>query len=420
MSTEPRTGSRWDALLIYYVLEGASSLLFQVAITIYTLFYAITVGLDPLQIVLMGTVFEATIFLFEVPTGVVADVYSRRVSIIIGVFLIGVSWLAAGLFPLGGMILLSEIMSGIGSTFTSGATEAWITDEIGIERASAAFLRSAQFKTLAGMVGIVISVGLASVALNLPFIAAGASLMVLAGFLLIAMPETGFKATPANERSTWQTLFSTFREGLRYVRLRPALLYIFIIGLIFAAHTEGFDHLWQKHVADNFVLPSLGSLNPVVWFGIINLVASVLTIGLTELVRRRIDLQNHRSTGRTLALLYGLVVGGIFVFALAGNFWLAVTAYWCIAALRGAGEPVSKAWLNQHTDSSIRATLFSMSGQVNALGEMVGGPPVGLIGKQVSLRAALAACGGILLLTAPFFAAVLKRGQTSSPQSVQS
>ena len=53
--------------------------------------------LSPLQLVLMVTAMEASVFLFEVPTGVVADTYSRRLSLIIGFFGMGAAWIAVGL-----------------------------------------------------------------------------------------------------------------------------------------------------------------------------------------------------------------------------------------------------------------------------------------------------------------------------------
>ena len=39
----------------------------------------------PLQLVLVGTTLELACFLFEIPTGIVADLYSRRLSVVIGV-----------------------------------------------------------------------------------------------------------------------------------------------------------------------------------------------------------------------------------------------------------------------------------------------------------------------------------------------
>src|SRR5262249_61778661 len=85
-----------DAFLVYLILEGASALILQLVQTIYIVFYTVSGGLDPFQVVLMGTLFESTIFLFEIPTGVVADVYSRRLSIIIGYVMLGVGFLIHG------------------------------------------------------------------------------------------------------------------------------------------------------------------------------------------------------------------------------------------------------------------------------------------------------------------------------------
>ncbi|HEX2621018.1 MAG TPA: hypothetical protein VHL11_12745, partial [Phototrophicaceae bacterium] len=84
-----RPGKSRRPELIYLLLEGASALFLQLTLTIYVVYYSTVVGLDPLQIVLVGTVFETTIFLFELPTGILADHYSRRLSIIIGVGLTG-------------------------------------------------------------------------------------------------------------------------------------------------------------------------------------------------------------------------------------------------------------------------------------------------------------------------------------------
>jgi hypothetical protein len=47
------------------------------------------------------------------------------------------------------------------------------------------------------------------------------------------------------------------------------------------------------------------------------------------------------------------------------------------------------AWLNQNINSNIRATVFSMSSQSNALGQIILGPLTGLVATLFSLRAAL-------------------------------
>lgn len=86
--------------------------------------------LDPLQLVLVGTVLEAAAFALEIPTGVVADVYSRRLSVVLGVAFLGLGALSE--VWLGSFIgsLLAQVVWALGYTLMSGATEAWITDEL--------------------------------------------------------------------------------------------------------------------------------------------------------------------------------------------------------------------------------------------------------------------------------------------------
>jgi DHA3 family tetracycline resistance protein-like MFS transporter len=59
-------------------------------------------------------------------------------------------------------------------------------------------------------------------------------------------------------------------------------------------------------------------------------------------------------------------------------------------------EPLYTAWVNQRLDSRVRATVISMSGQVDAVGQVAGGPLVGLVGSLFSVQAAIALTGFIL------------------------
>ena len=44
------------------------------------------------MVVFMGTLYELSILLFEVPTGIVADLFSRRMSVVIGWFVVGIAF----------------------------------------------------------------------------------------------------------------------------------------------------------------------------------------------------------------------------------------------------------------------------------------------------------------------------------------
>lgn len=399
-----------EAYPVYLILTGASSLFFALIFTVNLVYQATVAGLNPLQLVLVGTVLELTAFLCEVPTGVVADVYSRRLSVIIGVFLIGLGFVVEGLFPRFEAILLAQVIWGIGATFMSGAEQAWIADEVGEARAGRAFMRGAQVGQLAGLVGIGASALLASTQMNLPIVLGGALYMVLGLFLLLFMPERHFTPAPPEARSSWKTMGDTLRSGGRLVRRRPVLLTILGIGAVYGLFSEGFDRLWTVHLLQGFTLPALGRFEPVVWFGIIRAVSSLLSVVATEAARRRLDTTNHVGVARFLLGLDVLIVASIIVFGLAGNFAVALVALWATQILRSTSGPIFTAWLNQHVDSRVRATVFSMHAQMNALGQIAGGPVVGAIGTVYSLRAAITLTGVVLSPVLGLYARAIRRG----------
>ncbi len=388
---------RLGAYPVYLIFSGGTSLFFALVFTVNLVYHVTTVGLNPLQLVLVGTLLEATALLFEVPTGVVADLYSRRLSVIIGTALVGVGFVIEGAYPSYANLMVAQVVWGIGATFISGAADAWIADEMGPEAAGRAYLRAAQIGQVTGLVGIGLSAVLGSFQIALPIVLGGGLFVLLAGFLALFMPEEGFRPAPPEARRSWRGLTGTLREGGRLVRARPVLVIVLFISLLYGMFSEGVDRLWTAHILENFTLPPLGALEPVVWFGIINAVGMALSIATTEVAQRRLDLGDQAVVTRALAALFALIMVGVVVFALAGSFALALAALWVSKALRATSGPILTAWTNRHVDSSVRATVLSMSAQVNAIGQIAGGPVVGWVGTAHSLRAALAAAGLALL-----------------------
>ncbi|NJC98707.1 MAG: MFS transporter, partial [Anaerolineae bacterium] len=88
-----------NARTVYIFIEFSASVFFAMMFTVTSLYEATVAGLTPVQLILVGTTLEISAFVFEVPTGIVADVYSRRSSIIIGYILMGLGFLIEGLFP---------------------------------------------------------------------------------------------------------------------------------------------------------------------------------------------------------------------------------------------------------------------------------------------------------------------------------
>jgi DHA3 family tetracycline resistance protein-like MFS transporter len=251
---------KMDAYQVYLIQAVLGSLAHSTVWTGIMVYQVLVLKLTPLQLIIVGTTMEATIFLFEIPTGVVADVYSRRLSVVIEFFLIGIAYVVQGTIQTFEAMLIGNMILGIGFTFTSGAYDAWMVDELGQERAGQAFIRSSQVGQIAGLVGIALSVGLGSIDLRLPILVGGLAMVSMGLFLFLFMPENGFTPTPSQERNNWQKMGDTFRDGLRVIRGRPVLLSILGISIFVSLYSEGWDRLWQAHLLQTFDLASVTPL----------------------------------------------------------------------------------------------------------------------------------------------------------------
>jgi DHA3 family tetracycline resistance protein-like MFS transporter len=98
----------------------------------------------------------------------------------------------------------------------------------------------------------------------------------------------------------------------------------------------------------------------------------------------------------TLLVFTALRVVAAIAFGLAGNFALALVSYWALPALRTVSMPIRQAWLNRQLNPQTRATVFSIYGQADALGQLLGGPAIGVVGTLYGLRAAIVVAGVLL------------------------
>jgi MFS transporter, DHA3 family, tetracycline resistance protein len=349
--------------------------------------------LTPLQLVLMGTAMEAAVFLFEVPTGVVADTYSRRLSLIIGYLGMGFAWLGVAFVSAPWLAIVLWAIWGISYTFTSGAEEAWLADEVGAEKAPRVFLRAARWGQAGAVVGLVLQVAVGAASLRAG-VALGGVFTIACGLACIPlMDEHGFRRRPREERhSPLEEMRRTAAAGARYARAAPVILLLIAVAVFMGASSEAFDRLKEAHFLRDVGLPAVGSLQPVVWFGIFYLVGMINGFIGTTLLIRRVERRGLATISTTLLCCAAFELGAMLVFALAWSPWIAIAGVLGVFLARNLAGPLYTIWLNdQVTDSSVRATVFSITGQGDAVGQAAGGPVLGVIGNVWGIRAALAA-----------------------------
>jgi MFS family permease len=170
-----------------------------------------------------------------------------------------------------------------------------------------------------------------------------------------------------------------------------------VIVLVIAAElfmggsSEAFDRLKEAHFLRDVGLPGVGDLDAVVWFGIFWLAGMVLNIAATGSLIRRVERGGPQTVARLLFGFIFLELAAMLVFALTGSTWVAIAGLLGVFFARNMQQPLYATWLTkQITNSTVRATVFSITGPANAIGQAAGGPVLGGIGNVWGIRAALA------------------------------
>jgi DHA3 family tetracycline resistance protein-like MFS transporter len=407
---------RLDAQRTWLLYRGVESFAFSLGWTVAAVFFVTDLGMSPLELVLTGTALEVAYFLFEVPTAIVADTYSRRASIVIGAVLLGLAFVATGLAPGVAVVLIAAAAMGFGWTFKSGAEDAWLADEVGTENVAGPYQRGAQSARVGALLGIGCAVGLALLDLRVPIVAGGVVLVLLGVVLALVMPETGFHPATRGDVGAVRGMARTGVAGGRLIRARPMLLLIVGIAFFAGMWSEAFDRLWEAHFLLDVGVPGLGDLDPVVWFGVLNAGVLLLAIFVAQPLRARFESLSRIGMTRMLLVFDALTILGTLAFAFAGLFAVAVAAYWATRVLRSLVGPVYSTWLNTSIDdSTVRATVISMTNLGDSAGEWGGGPALGAVGNVFGIRAALAA-GAAALTPALFLYGRALRHQGREPE----
>ncbi|HNT54193.1 MAG TPA: MFS transporter [Anaerolineaceae bacterium] len=406
---------------IYYIRTATGELNSGLIFTSIWVLYYTVMQLSLIEVSVLYIVLTVSNFLLEIPTGIVADFYSRRASVIIGGMFIGLAFMTVGIFPFFTVALLAGFIEAIGDTCISGALQAWITDEVGEANVGNVFLRGRQVATPAGWVGVILSIGLAAwMNYQAPIILGGVLWLMLTIFLILYMPETNFKKNAAISRRSWRdqmkTSWATLADGIRLVRGTTTLQALFWVSLLGSAFADGFYKFSRAHVLQSFTLPTitlplLGALKDNLWFGVLEMLQGLFCLVGAEIVRRKIKLSHREVAARTLLSFSALTTVAVVMFALTPHFGLAMATWVIVGGLQNISTPITEAWMNQNIPSKIRATLISMSSQAGMVGTLGISTGLGAIGDRFGVRRALGLSSLILLPMMVIYAR--KKGDTT-------
>ena len=377
--------NKLSAYKTYLLFSAITAMCFSLVATVMIVYHIEIVHLNPLQLILVGTTLELACFIFEIPTGIVADVYSRKLSIVIGGVLTGVGFILEGSISSFIFVLVAQIVWGLGSTFISGSLEAWIAEEEKNKDLDEIYIKGAQAGQIGAFIGIVLSTVIANFSVRLPIIVSGVLFIILALFLWLYMPENNFKPSAPGDLNTFKKMVYTFKSGLKFVKSKSIIMILLAVTLFYGLSSEGYDRLSNAHFLQDTTLPKLGNLSSVTWFGIFGILGMILSFIVMHFMAKNFKNEDNRKNGKLLLCINILYISSMLIFALTRNFSLMLIAYLATNTFRIINEPIFSAWLNGHIDDNSRATVLSINGQMNSLGQILGGPIIGIIATNISV-----------------------------------
>lgn len=386
---------------IYLVLVAGNTLAASLIWGINTLFL-LDAGLSNAGAFAANALFTLGMVLFEIPTGVVADARGRRASFLLGALVLAAGTLAYyGLWavrgPLWGWAVVSVLL-GLGFTFFSGATEAWLVDALAAHghtgSLEAVFGRAQVAGGVAMLVGAVGGGVLAqTTSLGVPFLVRVGALLVVAGVAAVWMRDVGFapdRTTPPGQ-AVRAILTASLRHGLGHRPVRWLMLAApFVSGVGFYAF----------YAMQPYLLELYGDEGA---YAVAGLAAAILALtqaaggALSPLLRRLVA----RRTTAVIAATIG-AAAALAALGLTHSFAVAIALLVVWGLVDAAALPVRRAYLNDLIPSRQRATVLSFESLMGNVGGIGIQPALGRVADLRGYGASYLAGAALQLLAVPF------------------
>jgi MFS family permease len=396
----------------YLLLTLLSTLAASLIWGINTLFL-LDAGLNNVQAFAANAFFTAGMVIFEVPTGVVADTWGRRTSYLLGAVTLLLStllylamWQAQA--PLWGWAI-SSILIGLGFTFFSGATEAWLVDALaftGFKESLESVLARGQVVGGGAMLTGSVAGGFIAQVTNLgvPYFIRS----VLLGLTLVAaflwMKDLGFK--PDRSKGPLVEIRRVLRESIDSGLRNPPVRW-----LMLAAFCAGGVDIFAFYALQPYLLELYGDPGA---FGIAGLAAAI--VAGTEMVAGLLVPRLRRLfSRRTHALIITslLAAGCLALLGWTSSFPVAIVLLVIWGFTFSIGMPIRQAYINGIIPSQQRATVLSFDNMMGSAGGVAAQPALGRVADVWGYSSAYVVSAVIQLTAVPFLALARRENAAS-------
>jgi MFS family permease len=398
----------------YLLLTLLSTLAASFIWGINTLFL-LDAGLSNTEAFAANAFFTAGEMLFEIPTGVVADSWGRRTSYLLGAATLLVStllylamWqLHAPFWAWAG----ASMSIGLGFTFFSGATEAWLVDALAFTGHKGKLddvLARGQVMTGIAMLAGTVGGGVLAQFTNLgiPYMVRAALLGLTLVAAAVWMRDLGFK--PQRGERIGVQVRAVLHASLEYGFGQPAVRW-----LMFASFCSGGIGIYGFYAAQPYLLQLYGDPHA---FGISGLSAAVVAAAqiaagfAAPYLRRLFTRRTH-----LLILSAVLIVGFLWAMSVVSTFAVALVVLTLWSFSMWVTVPLRQTYLNGLIPSERRATMLSFDNLMTSAGAAIGQPVLGRVADARGYAFAYFVSAIVQVVSVPFLLLVRRANAASDP-----
>ena len=373
-----------------------------------SLYFVVDAHLSASQLVFLGTVMSVTLVLSDIPTGVWSDAIGRKWPLVIGHMFLAAGMAMTGVVTAFPLILVTQVLWGLGWAFLTGADVAWVTDELDQPQRIARVLTASARWDLAGGATGMVAFGVLGWATSLAtaIVVSGVAMAVLGLFVAARFTERNF--IPTREKR-WSASLSIFRLGVSLSRRDHEILLVFVATMIInGAAMVGW--LFPKQLV-NLGFPS----DPVLWYTALGIFSSAFGVVALHIVEARIDGVGVARHMYALTCFIGVL--GLIVLAEAPDAIIGGAGVLLVSGIAfNVTRTVSVIWVNRRTTSDVRATVHSFLSQAESIGEIFGGFALAVTAGAAGISIALITSGALIAFTGAMVA--LSGADRASPGSI--
>ena len=339
--------------------------------------FLLDAGLTNAQTFAANAFFTAGLVLFEVPTGVVADVRGRRFSYLVGTLTLTIAtatyllmWHVSA--PFWAWALGSTFL-GLGFTFFSGAFEAWLVDALtdsGFEgRIDSVFARGKIIEGCGMLAGSVTGGYLAQITnLGVPYAIRAFVLGLSFAVACVLLRDAGF--VPTQTKTPIREMKNILSGSIEFGLKNPPLRWLMVANVF-----TGGVSIYAFYAMQPYLLQLYGDPKA---YGIAGLAAAV--VGGAQIGGGLLVPYLARVFHRRTSVLLAAVMLSTVTLALIGflhGFWAATALLVIWGLVFATVSPVRQAFVNGLVPSDHRATVLSFDSLLGSAGGVVIQPVLG-------------------------------------------